>query len=77
LLGRLTRIAAETVLTFYAAREREEGWARGQEQIALDGTWGEKDGELAWEGLGDTRGCCRSGRVGLSFGVGVPLIGPR
>ena len=32
LLGRLTRIAVETVLTFYAARAGEEGGARGQER---------------------------------------------
>ena len=71
LLGRLTRIAVETVLVFYAARAGEEGGLGAKSgavtavqktssdlrlnphlhMIALDGTWCEKDGELAWEGL--------------------------
>jgi hypothetical protein len=75
LLGRLTRIAVETVLAFYAARAGEEGGLGAKSgavtavqrtssdlrlnphlhMIALDGTWCEKDGELAWEGLGHLR----------------------
>jgi hypothetical protein len=75
LLGRLTRIAVEAVLAFYAARAEEEvgpGAKSGVitavqrtssdlrlnphlHMIALDGTWREKDGELAWEGLGHLR----------------------
>jgi len=75
LLGRLTRIAVETVLAFYAGRPGEERGlgAKGGavtavqrtssdlrlnphlHMIALDGTWCEKDGELAWEGLGHLR----------------------
>jgi len=75
MLGRLMRIAVETVLTFYAARAGEDGrpgaksGAVTAEQrtssdlrlnphlhmIVLDGTWCEKAGELAWEGLGHLR----------------------
>ena len=71
---RLTRIAVETVLTFYAARAGDGGLGAKSgavtavqrtssdlrlnphlHLIALDGTWREKDGELAWEGLGHLR----------------------
>ena len=72
LLGRLTRIAVETVLAFYAARAAEEGGLGAKSgavtavqrtssdlrlnphlhMIALDGTWREDGGDLAWEGLG-------------------------
>jgi hypothetical protein len=75
LLGRLTRIAVETVLAFYAGRAGEERGPRAKSgavtavqrtssdlrlnphlhMIALDGGWREKDGELAWEGLGHLR----------------------
>jgi len=75
LLGRVTRIAVETVLAFYAARAGEESGLGAKSgavttvqrtssdlrlnphlhMIALDGTWCEKDGELAWEGLGHFR----------------------
>jgi Putative transposase/Transposase zinc-binding domain len=75
LLGRLTRIAVETVLAFYAARAEEEGRPGAKSGavtavqrtssdvrlnphlhvVALDGVWFEKDGELAWEGLGHLR----------------------
>ena len=75
LLGRLTRIAVETVLAFYADRAAQEGGLGAKSgavtavqrtssdlrlnphlhMIALDGTWCEKDGELAWEGLGHLR----------------------
>ena len=55
LLGRLTRIAVETALAFYAARAAKEdgpGAKTGLHIIVLDGTWREQDGEFAWEGLG-------------------------
>ena len=74
-MGRLSRIAVETVLAFYAdraAQERGPGAKSGAvtavqrtssglrlnphlHMMALDGTWCEKDGELAWEGLGHLR----------------------
>jgi hypothetical protein len=75
LLGRLTRMAVETVLALYAARAGEEGGLVAKSgavtavqrtssdmrlnphlhMIALDGTWHEDGGELAWEGLGHLR----------------------
>jgi hypothetical protein len=75
LLGRLTRIAVETVLTFYADRAGQEGGHGAKSgavtavqrtssdlrlnphlhTVALDGTWFERGGELAWEGLGHLR----------------------
>jgi hypothetical protein len=77
LLGRLTRIAVETVLAFYAARAAEQGRLGAKSgavtavqrtssdlrlnphlhMIALDGTWREDGGDLAWEGLGHLRTC--------------------
>jgi hypothetical protein len=75
LLGRLTRIAVETLLAFYADRAGEESGPGAKSgvvtavqrtssdlrlnphlhMIALDGSWREEDGELAWEGLGHLR----------------------
>ena len=75
LLGRLTHIAVEMVLAFYAARAGDEGRPGAKSGaviavqrtssdlrlnphlhvVALDGAWFEKEGELAWEGLGHLR----------------------